>query len=146
MAPDIRGSHSHDPRPWWAGVSGGQYTEVQDISESEEGKMEIPKGVKVPRAESPKAAKRNKGLVGKSPILAGDPNRCFHELLFVYQGMSAAILLQCMPIAPVISFHNQLGVWRRWGVLRKVCYVRLPHGDRPHLCLMVSRRWSRPWV
>lgn len=71
------------PGPWWAGVSGGQYTEVQDTSESEEGKVEIPEGVKVPRAESPRAAKRNKGLVGKSPILAGDesrdPNRCFHE-------------------------------------------------------------------
>lgn len=71
------------PRPLWAGVSGGPYTKVQDTSEFEEGKMEIPEGVKAPRAESPKAARRNQGPVGKSPILAGDesrdPNRCFHE-------------------------------------------------------------------
>lgn len=68
------------PGPWWAGVSGGPYTEVQDTSEFEEGKMEIPEGVKVPRAESPKAV--TQGPVGKSPIPAGgesrDPNRCFH--------------------------------------------------------------------
>lgn len=42
---------------------GANPPEVQDTSESEEGKMEIPEGVKVPRAESPKAAQRNKGLV-----------------------------------------------------------------------------------
>lgn len=75
------------PRPCTPGPGGqesvGAHTLRCRTPEFEEGKMEIPEGVKAPRAESPKAARRNQGPVGKSPILAGDesrdPNRCFHE-------------------------------------------------------------------